>query len=226
MRRWWTGRLTAERDAGMTLTELLVAMIIFTVAVSMVFVAIINAMQWSRDTQQSADANTELRHALAQIDRQVRSGNVLFSPSAETIPGTCQTVGVTADQAGSCMRIFTQSNGDEKCVQWQIVLDAAAGDGTSLLQTRSWDRAWTTSGIVSGWRTVARDLMFDAAGPVDEAPFTLLGASTPYNERSLRVHLQTLDKRRDEPISITSTLTGRNTSYGYDSGECLPVPPA
>lgn len=71
-----------------------------------------------------------------------------------------------------------------------------------------------------------REPWFDAAGPVDEAPFTLLGASTPYNERSLRVHLQTLDKRRDEPISITSTLTGRNTSYGYDSGECLPVPPA
>lgn len=215
----------AQRDAGMTLTELMIAMIVFTIAIAMVFSAVILTMQWSQQTQQTADANTELRNALAQIDRQVRSGNVLFSPSAEAVPSTCQTVGAPADQAGSCMRIFTQANGEEKCVQWQIVEDVAAGDGTHVLQTRSWEREWTTSGVVSGWRAVARGLVFDPTD-VAHAPFTLLGASTPYKDRSLFVNLQVMDKRRDVPISISSTLTGRNTSYGYDNGECLPVPPA
>lgn len=219
----------APRDAGMTLTELLVSMVIFTIAIAMVFSAVILTMQWSRDTQQTADANTELRQALAQIDRQVRSGNVLFSPAEEPSHlATCYTIGAASDQAGSCMRIFTQSNGDEKCVQWQIVEDLAAGVGTHLLQTRSWEREWQTSGVVSGWRTVARDLVFDPAGPVDQAPFTLLGTNNanPYGDRSLLVNLQVMDERRDVPISITATLTGRNTSYGYDNGECIPVPPA
>lgn len=225
MRERMRSRQAQGSDSGMTLTELMVAMVVFTAALAMVFSAVILTMQWSQDTQETADANTELRQALAQIDRQVRSGNVLFSPSAETIPSSCQTVGAATDQAGSCMRIFTQSNGDEKCVQWQIVEDVPAGDGTHLLQTRSWEREWTTSGVVSGWRTVARDLMFDPTD-VTHAPFKLLGASTPYKDRSLLVNLQVLDKRRNQPITITSTLTGRNTSYGYDSGECLPVPPA
>lgn len=227
MRRATQRVAEGNRDAGMTLTELLVSMIIFSIAIAMVFSAVILTMRWSQEVQQTSDANTELRNALAQIDRQVRSGNVLFSPADEpTHLASCAMVGAAADQAGTCMRIFTQSNGDQKCVQWQLTADLTTSNGTHLLQTRSWARDWQTSGDYSTWRTVARDLEFDITAPGVTAPFTLLGASTPYKERSLFVYLEVLDERRDEPIAITSTLTGRNTSYGYDAGECLPVPPA
>lgn len=215
-------RRIADDDRGMTLVELLVSMIVFSVAIGMVYSAVILTMQWSREAQQSADAVAELRLALAQIDRQVRSGNVLFSPADEpTWVTSCQAMGA---QAGTCMRIFTQSNGEEKCVQWQLEADGLAADGTTpifVLRTRSWATDWQTSGAVTGWGVVARDLTLGA-----QAPFTLLGATTPYNERSLQVHLQAFDERQGKAVAIDSSLTGRNTTYGYDSGQCTPVPPA
>lgn len=215
-------RLRADDDAGMTLTELLVAMTIFSVAIAMVFSAVVTTLRWTREAEQSAAAVTELRDALAQIDRQVRSGNVLFSPADEsTWVSSCQALGA---QAGSCMRIFTQSNGDEKCVQWQLAEAGTAPDGTTLLyelRTRSWATDWSTSGNVSDWRVVASDLTLGA-----QAPFTLLGASTPYKERSLQVHLEVFDERQDRAVSVDSTLTGRNTSYGFSSSQCTPVPTA
>lgn len=208
-------------DAGMTLTELLVSMIVFSVAIGMVYSAVILTLQWSRETQQSAEAVNELRQGLARIDRQVRSGNVLFSPEDEdTWVGTCQDGGVGSN-AGTCMRIFTQSNGDHKCVQWQLAPDPAGGAGR-VLQMRSWETDWQSGGSVDPWSVIARDVHFVAG--TTPMPFTLEGASTPYKERMLRVHLEVMDERQNDPVQIASSLTGRNTSYGYDSGQCEPVP--
>ena len=111
-------------DRGTTLIELLVSMAIFSLCMTLVFGAVILVMRKSTDVQKSADAVSELRIALAQIDRQVRSGNVLFSPADESAYVTSCT-GDAATNSGTCMRIFTQSNGSEKCVQWQITGDPA-----------------------------------------------------------------------------------------------------
>lgn len=228
----------SDRDKGLTMIELLVAMTVFSIAVVLAFSAVIIVMQKSGDAQRSADAQAELRIALAQIDRQVRSGNVLFSPADETVPSDCEGVG---SYRGTCMRIYTQSNGEQKCVQWQLMKDlpATTTPATYLLRTRSWDPGWATGGgAVSGWGVVARGLHYvDGADPATlepgdtMPPFTLstaivLGGVTPYGDRMLVVHLESLDTRRDRPIAIDSSITGRNTSYGYNSGQCSPVPPA
>lgn len=207
-----------RNDQGMTLTEMLVSMIVFAIAMAMITSATILVMRTTDDAQQSAQTVTELRQAVAVIDRQVRSGNVLFSPANE--PGyvaSCQAVGTNA---GTCMRIFTQANGTEKCVQWQV-LDDGSGRSRALLRMRSWALDWQTGGQVSDWKTVARDLRLGTT-----APFTLLGASTPYKERALQLHVVGVDERSGREQAVDSTLTGRNTSYGYDSGQCTPVPPA
>ena len=220
----------ARRDGrgedGMSLIELLVSMIVFSMAIALAFSAVILIVQKSDDVQKSADAIAELRLALAQIDRQVRSGNVLFSPEDELIPGDCSSV--PGSDAGTCMRIFTQSNGDQKCVQWQVLVDpdSTTTPATYLLRTRNWHKDWDTGGgTVEPWRTVARDLHLGSV-----APFTLSTALdtpvTPYGDRMLRVHLEAWDARREQPVSIDSSITGRNTSYGYDAGQCDPVPPA
>jgi len=204
-------------ESGMTLVELLVSMSVFTLCMTVVFGAVILVVRKSTDVQKSADVTSALRLAMSQIDRQVRSGNVLFSPAGETTAG-CVTSGVNS---GTCMRVFTQSNGTEKCVQWQIIIDPASPT-TKLLRTRSWATDWATSGDLTGWSTVARGLTLEPG--ID--PFTLQGASTPYKERLLDVRLVAFDPRRNANTVEESSMSGRNTSYGYTSAQCSLIPTA
>lgn len=207
-------------DEGFTLIELLVSMIVFSIAIAMVFSAVILLGGKTRQVEGSAEATSQVRQALAQIDRQVRSGNVLYSPAGEpTFVASCTTS--TAD-SGSCMRVYTQSDGVAKCVQWQVLPDPAS-PGTSLLRSRTWSPDWqTVPGGVDPWQTVARGLVVSPSAD----PFTLASGGA-YGSRLLNVHFEAIDERRgDDAVVITSSLSGRNTNYGYDAGQCTPVPAA
>jgi prepilin-type N-terminal cleavage/methylation domain-containing protein len=209
----------AQGDEGFTLAESLVAMIVFGIAIAMVYTALVKVQKYTSDVQGSADANFELRQAVAVIDRQVRSGNVLYSPANETSPSSCTATGT---DAGTCMRVYTQANGAQRCVQWQVINDPAR-PGTQKLRSRSWSTTWQTDGGYTGWQTDARNLLANPSTP----PFTLQGAVNAYSKRYLVVRFEAKDPRRgNSPAVITDALAGRNTNYGYDSGLCNPAPPA
>jgi prepilin-type N-terminal cleavage/methylation domain-containing protein len=209
-----------ESDAGFTLVETLVAMIVFSIAIAMVYRALIGVQTFARDVQGSANANDQVRLAVAQIDRQVRSGNVLYSPANE--PASLASCTASGTDAGSCMRVYTQANGMQRCVQWQVLADSAH-PGTSLLRSRSWSPTWQTDHNYTGWAVQARGLVPTPSVP----PFTLKGAVTSYSSRFLVVHFEGIDPRRPgKPVLIESSLAGRNTNYGYDGGLCSPAPPA
>lgn len=220
MRRFLNGRRQDERqDAGFTLTEMLVAMMVFSVAIAMVYTALVKIQRYTGDVQGSADANFQLRQAIAVIDRQVRSGNVLYSPANETSPSSCTATGT---DAGTCMRVYTQANGAQRCVQWQVIADPAH-PGTQMLRSRSWATDWQTTNNFTGWETDARGLVPTPSQP----PFTLQGAVNAYSSRYLVVRFEAVDPRRGAaPAVITTSLAGRNTNYGYDGGLCSPAPPA
>jgi prepilin-type N-terminal cleavage/methylation domain-containing protein len=208
----------ARGEGGFTLVETLVAMIVFGVAIGMVYTALIKVQKYTADVQGSADANFELRQALAVIDRQVRSGNVLYSPANETSPSSCTATGT---DAGTCMRVYTQANGAQRCVQWQVIADSAR-PGTQMLRSRSWSTTWQSDGSYTNWQTDARGLVPNPSAP----PFTLQGAVNAYSKRYLVVRFEAKDPRRTGASVITDSLAGRNTNYGYDSGLCNPAPPA
>ena len=208
-------RLIGRRDDGFTLIETAVVMVVFGLAIAMVMQSLIRTQRLTNDLSATADSVSEVRQALAQIDRQIRSGNVLYSPANEPTALGCTAIGTNA---GSCMRVYTQANGAERCVQWQVLADPAH-PGTDLLRSRSWSPAWQIDGLVTDWGTVARGLQ-----PTASAPFTLQGADTPYSSRLLDVHLEAWDARRQAPTLIESSLSGRNTNYGYDPGQCSPQP--
>jgi prepilin-type N-terminal cleavage/methylation domain-containing protein len=206
-------------DEGVSLPELLVTMAIFSLVMSIVFTAMIAIQRQTKEVEGTAAAASQVRAGLAQIDKQVRSGNVLYSPADEPagVP-SCQSSGTS----GTCMRVYTQTNGTQRCVQWQVIADASR-PGTSLLRSRAWTPTWTTDGNVSAWGTVARGLVTSPS----VMPFTLQGGATAYKSRLLDVRLEAVNTRRPtKPTVITSSLAGRNTNYGYDTGLCSPVPPA
>lgn len=208
---------SAGPQRGSTLVEMLVAMSIFSLAMTLVFGAVITVMRKSSDVQKSADASSALRISLERIDRQVRSGNVLYSPAGETSPGC---TGDPVSKSGTCMRVFTQANGPERCVQWQVMADPAS-PGTNLLQTRSWSLNWATGGDHTPWATITRGL---AIMPVGSYPFTLRSESI-YGARLLDVTLAAYDARRKTSVVITSSMSGRNTTYGYSGLQCASLPP-
>jgi len=188
-------------DAGTTLVELIISMTIFSLALAMVYGVLITVQRQTKDATSRADSVGNARLALQQIDRQVRSGNVLYNPASETLPLS--------------MRVYTQANGDQRCVQWQV--------WNGKLRTRSWSTTWQTDGLVSEWGIVARDVVNTTASP----PFALQGGSTAYGSRLVDITLQVKSPTAGgNPINVTSSLSGRNTAYGYDPGVCSPVPAA
>lgn len=213
----------SKDDAGLTLTELLVSMLIFSIVMAVMMGGVIQLMSLSNGAFARADVQSEIRTGLADISKQMRSGNVLFSPKDEANPAgptpSCTRPADGTDR-GSCMRIFTQTNAIPRCVQWQVLPTGAGGNGTAVLRTRDWDPEWSTTNDVTEWRTVARGLTLNTANP----PFELKGATTVYDRRLLDVGLMAYDAERKVNVTIDSSIAGRNTSYGYDTGRCEPVP--
>ena len=207
----------------MTLIEVLVSMGIFAIVMAVVTSSLIILVRTMNEVQVTADAQSEIRLGLAEMNKQMRSGNVLFSPSDEPAWVDSCVADKPADR-GSCMRIYTQTNRVPRCVQWQV-LDVTTGKaGGAILRTRDWSPDWQTTADVSDWRTTARGLSLDTTA----LPFTLVQDATneAYGRRLLDVNLLAWDAERKKNTTIESSISGRNTSYGYDSGQCLPVPPA
>lgn len=205
-------------DEGYTLIETLVAMVVLGVVVAIAVQATVGLLDSMRATQEATAAGAQVRMALNSLEHQVRSGNVLFTPVAEATsdPG-CQAFGAAA---GTCMRVYTQAGGVPRCAQWQVVPDTAA-PGSSLLRTRSFSPAWQTDRDVDEWRVAARGLVPPtAAAP----PFQLQGASTAYSSRLLDVTVLAWGQDRRGTVRLTSSLSGRNTTYGTTTSMCDPGP--
>ena len=192
----------------MTLVEVLVSMTIFAVVLTLAYAALISVSRQTADTTARSDAVDEARLGLAHMDRQIRSGNVLYDPAQEAALGFPMS-----------MRIYTQANAENKCVQWQIT------DG--VLQMRSWSPDWPAAGSTkTDWQVIARDVVNDPSDPADR-PFVLTSGVTSYAPRSVDVLLRVVSpKARGGLVEVTTSLTGRNTIYGYDSNICDTIPPA
>jgi len=202
------------RDVGYTLVEALVVMMIFGVVFAIIMGILIQVSYSTADnmTRISQVRNAEL--GLMQIDRQVRSGNVILDPSNETEPNS----GV---EPGSSLRVFTQTDGVHQCVQWRV---NANDDGRGVLEYRSWEPNWEELGLeVTEWAVVARDLVADPNG---SQPFTRSGHSDTNAETSsvdVAIFVQA-ERARSSATAVRTTLTGRNTVYGYPIDRCDNVP--
>jgi hypothetical protein len=199
--------------------ELLVSMAVFTLVAALCTQATIQIADSMRRTASATQAITQVRLALGNIERQVRSGNVLFNPvdEAATTSG-CQAYGTTG---GSCMRVSTQLNGVSRCVAWQVIPDPALA-GLALLRTRSYSPTWQTDNDQGAWFTSARGLQLPTAST---PPFQRPNASAAYGGRLLDVTLIASGTGASgQAVTLTSSLEGRNTTYGSEDSQCTPGP--
>ncbi len=180
-----------------------------------VFITVGRAVTTSDQRSQNTD---QARLAVQQIDRQIRSGNVLYDPAKE---GLLAPLFVAPDPVavangifpGLSIRVYTQANGDQRCVQWRI------NNGT--LQTRSWSEAWTVDGDVSGWRNVAENIINTSAA----SPAFSLDTASGFGDRLINVRVLTnADTARQKTVEFKASVTGRNTQYGYNPNICNTIP--
>jgi prepilin-type N-terminal cleavage/methylation domain-containing protein len=190
-------------DEGLTLVELLVAMMILGIVMT-VMTSVLISIQRAVVTQDNRSTNLDqARLALQTIDRQVRSGNLLYNPNIES-PAYFQ------------IRIYTQSNaptyGAARCVVWQI-------NSSQQLITRSWPA--NQPDLATDWYIAATGVVNRAVSPAVNA-FTL--AST---NRTISLTFLVNADLTHYPNStqyLRASLTGRNTSFGYPFDVCEDLP--
>jgi type II secretory pathway component PulJ len=205
----------------MTLPELVVAMSIMSL-VSVVFLSTLASVQRSvvRSAEWQAN-NDDARVAIETIDRQLRSGAVMFSPQA--VDGN----------TGAGFTVYTQSNAPTfrvtgtysgaRCVQWRV--------SGRTLQTRWWRSQyagdWGSGGVqapnTTGWRTIVTNVVNYIAP--NNQPLFVLDTDPLKGGRTVNVVLlmNSSTTRANETVRIQAALTARNTSSGL-VGACPSQP--
>lgn len=215
-------RRARREQGGFTLVELLISMTIFSVLMAIILSLMITMMYQAKDNLGRQRAVEQGRLGLSQIDRQIRSGNLILDPKNDGVAES----GVPANYS---LRIYTQEGGDDKCVQWRVIFYDSSEFGK--LEYREWSPADTTT--VTPWSRVASNLVeppvaFAAADPQSWPPFwvdTTLPTGT--DAQNIRVTLRLSDpdaKEGSKPQVLTTVVTGRNTVFGYPSLTCNLVP--
>jgi type II secretory pathway pseudopilin PulG len=203
----------AHRQDGITLAELLVSMSILTIVMT-VFLSTLASMQRATvDQQVRSDLNDQARLALMSIDRQVRSGNLLYDPDLEDDPLGRMSGGSPA--TGYLFRVYTQArvggSSESRCVLWLV-------DDQRRLLTRYWDQDEDPD-TATEWRVAAEGVVnFDE----DVSPFLL-----DTEGRTVAVTLAVnpdVENRPEATQWFEASLTGRNTSFGYPSSVCSELP--
>ena len=222
-------RLAAHRgDAGFTLPEMLVVMGVFGLLMAITVGILVQFLTLTRDSLARSQSLQEMRLGISQIDRQVRSGNLILDPQFEDPDNS----GVPAFYS---MRILTQEDGVDKCVQWRVI--DADGDGFGNLEFRRWDTGYT-AGLVEPWSVVAHNVVdvgvdpsvngIDSDDPATWPPFWVDPERGAYTEAQfVRITLRLKEPLQSEdtkPASVTTVITGRNTVFGYPSSSCQIVP--
>lgn len=194
------------------MVEVLIVMIILGVVTSAFLASLASMQKGIFQAENRSRRNDEIRLALAQLDREIRSGNVFHDPAQPEQVDL--DVGIVASMG---LRIYTQTNAptrDEECAQWRIA------DGQ--LQTRLWARGETTP---KPWRIVATDIVNRDLDP--PVPAFVLDDDPALGGRIL--HITMVADRTDDaakPEEMRLSITGRNTHNAqYNQGACDTVPP-
>jgi prepilin-type N-terminal cleavage/methylation domain-containing protein len=197
-------------EAGFTLVEVVVVTLLLGI-VSIVFLSAMARVQTSltRATERS-DNNDQARLAIQRIDREVRSGNILYDPAVET-------------PQYYTLRVYTQANANTRsepgnvsgnlCVLWKI-------EDQQLLR-RTWPPRQPEN--ATGWGVVV-----DGVVNVDQGVRAFqLDPDPAKGGRTVQVTLL-VDKRPgvnpDQTIQIQTSVTGRNSTFDYPEYVCTPVP--
>jgi len=175
-------------DRGTTLVELVVAMGIFTVVLSVIVGITMAMVQDVRKSTNVYDAGADARAAFSRLDKQIRYATAINRPR----PGTSGADRYVEFQSVDGGNVLT-------CHQWRLL------DASDLLQQRSWVGVPASA---PSWSTVATHVVNGAGQP----PFAFTAATPTVPRQSLTVNLVIRRGAQSAgTVSLSTTFTARNT---------------
>lgn len=211
-------RRRAREEGGFTLPELLTAMMILSI-VLVAFLSTLVSVQRSAVRQDYLSrANDQARLAIDELDREIRSGNVLYSPAVES--------SYSSLPVGFTLRIYTQTNATTRvplagnpgyvCAIWTI------NDDEELIKN-----IWPPldPGAAIGWRVVAEGVINRVATPA--VPAFTLDPDINKGGRTINIRLilnPNPGSSFSKTVQVETASTGRNTSYGFPQDVCSDTP--
>jgi prepilin-type N-terminal cleavage/methylation domain-containing protein len=189
---------------GMTLVELVVAMSILSIAMVILLSTLTSIQKASVNEDVRSRTINQIRLAQQTIDRQVRSGNLLYPPNA----------------AGYSLLIYTQAyavqdkaafGGTSRCAYWTI-------NSQNQLMYGFWEPL-TPSPFTTTWQVVSEGIMNRVQS---QSAFTLDPTG-----RTMTVQFLVNSDLTGSPNatqSLQTSVTGRNTSFGYPLAVCANLP--
>ncbi|MGY4642607.1 PulJ/GspJ family protein [Cellulomonas sp. URHB0016] len=188
-------------DSGMTLTELIVSMGIFSVVVVIFMSGVVVMTKNTARAQVVGDSGDTALKIFQKLDKEVRYSSGVNAGGAGATAGTYYVEYlITAVEGGT----------QPKCVQWRY------SSTTRKLERRSWPNVATPT--ATAWLTMATNMRNDLS-VVTDRPFTFTPADSVNLNQRLAVHLD-LGKGAAGGKSgamIDSVFVARNTSSSSQS---------
>lgn len=198
-------------ESGFTIMETTVTMALLGVVLSMFLFSLDSMQRGLVRAEGRSIRNDEVRLALSQMDREIRSGNVLYDPALE-VSDPANDI-----EPSMSMRLYTQANAPTRnpgnqCVQWRIA------DGA--LQTRLWADSDNPPAVP--WRTVATGVVNRELA----TPVPAFALDPDYHKRIVRITI-VVDRPDDaaDPQELQVSVTGRNTLHNQPDNVCGVLPP-
>jgi len=209
-------------ESGMTLVELMIAMGLLGVVIMALLGTLASVQRRVGRESDRSLSNDQARLAVEELDRELRSGNVLYDPNPQPPPTPIPPWVSDPSHGiypGMSLLIYTQTNANTRtpnpgfrCVQWRAY--------NQQLQRRDWTTE-DPAGTVTTFRVIADHI-------VNAAPNYLftLDPTTAYGGRLIDINLiVNQNPGSGQNVGIKASVEGRDTQYGYPVTACSTIPP-
>jgi prepilin-type N-terminal cleavage/methylation domain-containing protein len=183
-------RLRAGADAGMTLMELVVAMSVMSIFMTMFSAGVVQMFRAANKSESASTAQSQVNLAFLRLDKEIRYAAGLSAPGP-----------VGSDPY---VEYLTTNTGSPVCSELRLHL------ATRQLQRRTWPQGSGTA--PTAWIPLASDVS-------SAQPFTVSGADATYNFQRLQLRLAASAGAGGSATTKWTdvTFTALNTSLGTSS---------
>lgn len=178
-------KLRTNDDAGFTLIETVVGMVVMSVFLAMFTGSVVMMFRSSNSSQAVAHTAQEIDNAFTKLDKQVRYASYVGEPGQDP-------------NDGNNWYVEFQDSNTTPATCYQLRVDQAS----AALQQRS----WSGSGTPSAWQQLATGVL-NGGGTGSAAPFAVTAATSTVTSVELTVHLVAGEGSGSDAAQSQSNMT-------------------